>query len=57
MIEIFNLIQKIDIAQGIVMVANDHDKKAQKSKLIAWTIAVVAVVLFALSFYLGAGTQ
>lgn len=39
------------------MVANDSDKKAQKSKLIAWTVAIISVALFALSFYLGAGTQ
>jgi hypothetical protein len=36
---------------------NDLDKKAKKSKMIAWTIAVIAIALFALSFYLGAGTQ
>jgi hypothetical protein len=39
------------------MAGNEHDKKAQRSKLIAWTIAVIAIALFALSFYLGAGTQ
>lgn len=39
------------------MVTNDNDKKAQKSKLIAWVVAIIAVALFALSFYLGAGTQ
>lgn len=57
MVELFNLNQTIDIAQGLLMVANDNDKKAQKSKLIAWTIAIIAVALFVLSFYLGAGTQ
>lgn len=60
MIEIFNLEYTIDIAWGrlrMVTNDNDNDKKAQKSKLIAWVVAIIAVALFALSFYLGAGTQ
>jgi len=38
------------------MVANDK-KQAQRNKLLGWTIAIFAVALFVLSFYLGAGTQ
>jgi hypothetical protein len=33
------------------------DKQMQRSRLIAWVVAAIAVALFALSFYMGAGTQ
>lgn len=36
--------------------AVDDKKREQRSKLIGWSIAVTAVVLFGLSLYLGAGT-
>ena len=36
---------------------DDNDRKAQRSKWIAWTVATIAIALFILSFYLGAGTQ
>lgn len=39
------------------MMAVDDKKREQRSKLIAWTMAVIAVSLFVFSLYMGAGTQ
>jgi len=35
----------------------DEKKRRRNSKIIAWTIASLAVIFFAISFYMGAGTH